>query len=249
MKKALHFLALMILGLASMAHLTAQCVPDTITCVDTTGNPGEICPVDLPDAKLNVLYDETVTIIPPGSYDFSGYELTILYIEIDSVKNLPPGIDYFPNADIFFPDTAYCIQLSGTPTQTGVFDLAIYIGATVDITGTPTRVPVVDDTSLAITVVSEVGLERKQMTEFRLIPNVPNPFSEKTRLAFYTPKQDRIVLSIYNILGTLVHQEVNLAAPGSHNFSFDGSDLQAGTYLYRVETREGFFTGKFMKSR
>jgi len=48
------------------------------------------------------------------------------------------------------------------------------------------------------------------------------------------------------ILGTLI---IGIIAPGKHNFSFDGSELQPGTYLYRVETSEVLFTGKFMKSR
>jgi len=248
MKKAVHILLAMTMGLIASVQLSAQCVPDTINCVDTTGNPGEFCPLDLPNGGLNAVYDETVTIIPPGSFEFYGQELTIFYIEIDSVKNLPPGIDYFPNADIFFPDTAYCIQLTGTPTQTGVFDLSIHITATVDING-PVRYPVVDDTSISITVVTELGLEQREMTEFRLIPNFPNPFSETTRLAFYTPSQEKVELFVYNILGSLVHHETELVAPGTHNFSFDGRELQPGTYLYRVAIRDQHLTGKFMKSR
>ena len=238
----------MAMGLMATVRLSAQCIPDTVNCVDTTGNPGEICPLDLPDAGLNAVYDETITIIPPGYYSFWGQELTIFYIEIDSVKNLPPGIDYFPNADIFFPDTAYCILLNGTPTQTGVFDLSIHITATVDIGG-PVRYEVVDDTSISITVVTELGLDQTQVTEFRLIPNTPNPFSETTHLAFYTPSQEKIELFIYNILGSLVYHETDLAVPGTHNFRFDGRDLLPGTYVYRVAIREQYFTGKILKSR
>lgn len=250
MKKALHLLALMILGLASMAHLTAQCVPDTITCVDTTGNPGEICPPELPDAGLNILYDETVTIIPPGSYPLWGQEFTVYYMKIDSLMNLPPGIGYYPNADTFFADTSYyCIQLTGTPTQTGVYDLAIYISALIDFVGTPTIARVVDTTSISISVVEELGLDLNQGTEFRIIPNVPNPFSERTRLAFYTPGQERVDLYVYNILGSRVHFESVLSSPGTHNFDFDGSELPPGTYLYRVAIREEYFTGKMMKTR
>lgn len=249
MKKTIHILAVLVVGLLASNQLSAQCIPDTLTCVDTTGLPGEFCPLDLPDGGLNAVYDETITIIPPGTYPIWGTELTILYIEIDSVKNLPPGIDYFPNADIFFPDTAYCIQLNGTPTQTGVFDLSIYITATVEVEG-PTRAPqVVDDTSLSITVVTELGLEKREMNEFRLIPNFPNPFSETTRLAFYTPSQERVDLYVYNILGSLVFHESELLAPGTHNFRFDGRELQPGTYLYSVAIRDQHLTGKFMKSR
>jgi len=248
MKKAINILVVIMLGLLASVSLSAQCTPDTVNCVDTTGTPGEFCPLDLPDAGLNTVYDETVTIIPPGSYSFFNQELTIFHIRIDSVKNLPPGIDYFPNADIFFPDTAYCIQLNGTPTQTGVFDLAIYITATVDFGG-PLEAQVVDDTSISITVVTELGLGQEPVKEFRVIPNIPNPFSETTRLAVYMPSQERVELYIYNILGAVVYHESELFAPGTHNFSFDGNELQAGTYLYRIRIRDQFFTGKLMKAR
>ena len=116
MKRCLHILVSLIAGLILTAQLSAQCDPDTANCKDI-GDPGQFCPLDLPRAGLNALYDEVVTVIAPGTYEFFGNELTIFYIEIDSVKNLPPGIDYLPNADTLFPDTAYCIQLTGTPTK------------------------------------------------------------------------------------------------------------------------------------
>lgn len=248
MKKAVHIFLISILGSLASMELSAQCEPDTVNCKDI-GDPGQICPQDLPSGVLNIIYDEVVTIIPPGSFDFSGTTFFLSYIVIDSVKNLPPGIDYFPNADIFFPDTSYCIQLTGTPTQEGEFTLAIYISPFIDVQGTPTLGPqVVDDSSLVITVVETLGLEPNQKTEFQVFQNIPNPFTDRTHLAFYTPNQERVELSVYNILGVLVHHEMKLASPGRHNFRFDGSNLRSGTYLYRVETREKYFTGRFMKS-
>jgi len=223
MKRTAALLVLMNLGFFSAVQLGAQCVPDTVNCKDI-GNPGQFCPMQLPHAGLDVLYDETVTVIAPGNAP-APYETWIIhYIEIDSVKNLPPGIDYFPNAEIFYPDTAYCIQLTGTPTQIGEFNLAIYIGATVDIYGTPTRVPFVDDSSIVIKVVEVLGVN----------PNQTSDFHE---------------LSIYNILGVLVYQESEFLAPGNHHFSFDGKKLQPGTYLYKVKTNKGYYTGKLLKSR
>jgi hypothetical protein len=119
-------IVLMLMFLLAGRILSAQCVPDTINCVDTEG-PGQFCPLNLPKAGLGVLYDEVVTVIPPASFEILGTELTILYIAIDSVKNIPPGISYFSNAEVLYPDTAYCIQLTGTPTQTGNYPLSIYI--------------------------------------------------------------------------------------------------------------------------
>ena len=244
-KKRNRLIIFLAIALCSGMKLSAQCEPDTVNCKDI-GDPGQICPNDLPSGELNVNYDEVITIIPPGS--FEAYILT--YIVIDSVKNLPPGIDYFPNADIFYPDTAYCIQLSGTPTQDGDFTLAIYISPFIDVLGTPTKGPqVVDDSSLVVTIQNTSRIEANQMTEFMVFQNVPNPFSEVTRLAYYTPVQEQIELSIYNILGVLVHQEKEWSAPGKHNFNFDGKELQPGTYLYHINAGEEYYSGKILKSR
>ena len=119
----------------------------------------------------------------------------------------------------------------------------------VDFNGLPLNYQVVDDSSLSITVTWPLGLSQDHKEVFRVIPNAPNPFSESTRLAFYTPTQERVELFVYNILGSLQHHESQLAGPGTRNFLFDGSQLHPGTYLYRVKVREQYYTGKFMKSR
>ena len=99
-KHGARFLIILVLAIFSGMKLSAQCEPDTVNCEDI-GDPGQICPNNLPSGVLNVIYDEVVTIIPPGSFDALGTTFILSYIVIDSVKNLPPGIDYFPNADIF----------------------------------------------------------------------------------------------------------------------------------------------------
>jgi len=248
MKNRATFLTIVVLTIFSGMELYAQCVPDNENCIDTEG-PGQFCPLDLPKAGLSVLYDEVVTIISPGSYQTPLGEVTIHFIEIDSVKNLPPGINYFPNKDKFFPDTAYCIQLTGTPTQIGVFKLAIHIGATVDILGNQAKIPVVDDSSVVITVLEVLGINPNQGTKFQVFQNVPNPFSEVTRLDYYIPFDDRIELNIYNVMGVLVYHEEQAVPPGEHSFRFDGKELQPGTYLFRVGTSETSTSGKFVKSR
>jgi hypothetical protein len=247
-KHRARLLLILALAIFSGMKLSAQCEADTVNCEDI-GDPGQFCPLILPKAGLNELYDEVVTVIVPGVYEILSSEVSIYYIEIDSVKNLPPGIDYFPNADTLFSDSAYCIQLTGTPTQTGEFALSIYITATVDLFGGPFRAQVVEDSSVVITVVEALGIDPNQITEFIVYQNVPNPFSDRTSLAYYTPNQERIELSIYNILGVLVHQEKEWSAPGKHNFKFDGKELQPGTYLYRIKAGKDYYSGKILKSR
>jgi len=243
------FLIFLVLTIFSGMELFAQCVPDTENCTDI-GDPGQFCPLDLPQAAMDEAYEQVVTVIPPGSYTTTIGTLTISYIVIDSVNNLPPGIDYFPNANKLFPDTAYCILLSGTPTQAGEFALQIYISPFFNIGGTPTFFDqVVDDTSIVITVNETAGIDPIQGTKFQVFQNVPNPFSEVTRLDYYIPFDDRVELSVYNVMGVLVHHESEGVPPGEHSFRFDGKELEPGTYFFRVGNSENSVSGKFVKSR
>lgn len=247
MKRIMLLSATLVFGFFISIQVSAQCEPDTVNCEDI-GDPGQFCPLKLPPAGLNVLYDETVTVIPPGTYMFGQTQLTILHIRIDSVKNMPPGIDYFPNADILYPDTAYCIQLTGTPTEVGVDTFYIYITAMVDILG-GIEYQVVDDSSIVLRVVEVLGTDPHQITEFKVNQNVPNPFSDFTRMAYYSPSEERVELCVYNILGVRVHQESDIVAPGEHHFAFDGRNLEPGIYLYSIASSDAWFTGKLIKSR
>jgi len=249
MKNKVKFLALLALGmLASTEMFSQQCTPDP-ACVDDDEKPGQFCPLDLPKGAINVLYDETVTVIPPGNFEILGNVVTILYIEIDTVIDLPPGIEYFPSEDTLYPGTAYCIQLTGTPTEVGKDTLDIHIIATIDVLGTPTPFQVVDDTSVVITIQETVGIAPVKETGFHVFQNVPNPFSELTRLDYYVPVNDRIELNVYNVLGVLVHHESAVVPPGEHSFRFDGRELEPGTYLYRAKTSLTTVSGKLVKTR
>ena len=77
---------------------------------------------------------------------------------------------------------------------------------------------IVDDTSVVMTVHETSGIDPYPMHEFRVLPNVPNPFSDVTRLGFYTPFDDRIELKVYNILGKLMHEEMQGSPPGEYLF-------------------------------
>ncbi len=249
MKKIVRLFAILGISAFAVSEATAQCNPDTMNCKDT-GNPGQICPRFLPEVKVNVAYDESITVIAPGTFDYLGTPINVSYIVVDSVINLPPGITYNANADKFYPDSAYCVQISGIPEEAGDFPLSIYVSPFIDIgTGPVNAGQIVDDTSVVMTVQGPSGINPYPVNEFRVLPNIPNPFNEITRLGVFTPFDDRIELQVYNILGKLMHEEMLGAPPGEHFFQFDGSELLPGTYFYRIKNSSTFYTGKFIKSR
>jgi hypothetical protein len=250
MKNLARIFTILSIAAFATAEVTAQCTPDTVNCIDID-DPGQICPSSLPDLIVNVPYDTAITIIPPDTFMLDELPIVIAYVIVDTVLNLPPGIQYEANADIFYPDTAYCVRIFGTPTEAGEYPLGIHVTPYVYI-GLPDPIasdPIIDSTSVIVTVQGTSGFNPFEVQEFRVLPNVPNPFTEITRLGYYTPINDRVELKVYNILGKLMHEEKQGASPGEHFFQFDGSQLIPGTYFYQVTNSSAFYTGKFIKSK
>ena len=248
MKRFLHILAALIAGLFLTAQLSAQCTPDP-GCLGTL-QPGEYCPEDFPPLLLNVPYDEVITFMLALEIEREGTTYTLDSIAVDSVRNIPPGMTYSSNANGYVPDSAYCSQLSGTPTQAGEFALAFYLEPFVDFGSGPVSLgQFIDDTSVVVTVYGSTGIDPRQADQFQILPIVPNPFSEITRISFYTPYQERVSLQVYNILGKLMYEETQSASSGEQEFEFTGGELLPGTYFYRVINSRKLYTGKFIKSK
>ncbi len=73
-------------------------------------------------------------------------------------------------------------------------------------------------------------------TSFELHQNYPNPFNPSTKIAFDLPKDAKVKLVIYDILGreikTLIHNEFRTA--GKYITEFNGSNLASGVYFYQL---------------
>jgi hypothetical protein len=250
MKRPLLLLFSVIFALTSIQQLSGQCTPDP-ACEDLEGD-GQYCPEVFPPVVQDEAYDQVMTFILPASeYDVGGTIYTLDSVAVDSIKNIPPGMDYSSNSTGYAAGKAYCAQLVGTPLQKGTYPVSIHmrVFATPD-GGTQLELgPFEDDTSLVITVNAPTAIEPQPSEDFQVLPVAPNPFSEYTQMGFYTPFDDRIKLQVYNILGELMHEEAQGASPGEHRFNFNGSMLLPGTYFYRITNSKHLYTGKFIKSK
>jgi len=75
---------------------------------------------------------------------------------------------------------------------------------------------------------------------FRLSQNYPNPFNPVTKINYDLPKDSKVNIVIYDILGREVKRLVNseLKTAGSYIVDFNASNYASGVYFYRIEAEE-----------
>jgi len=82
---------------------------------------------------------------------------------------------------------------------------------------------------------------------FGLMQNYPNPFNPVTILSYTVPRQSRVTLRVFNVLGEEVSVPVDeVQPPGQKEVSWDGNQLPAGVYFYRVTAGENAATRKML---
>lgn len=75
--------------------------------------------------------------------------------------------------------------------------------------------------------------------------NYPNPFNPSTTISFNLPKECKVSLRVYDLLGREIRNLINdnLSA-GNHNIKFDAAGLSSGIYLYQLRAGNEVITRK-----
>ncbi|HRE09383.1 MAG TPA: T9SS type A sorting domain-containing protein [Ignavibacteria bacterium] len=89
-------------------------------------------------------------------------------------------------------------------------------------------------------LVSLQQLSSEVPKEFMLFQNYPNPFNPVTKINYDLPKDSKVKIVIYVILGREVKRLVNseLKTAGSYIIDFNASNYASGVYFYRIEAEE-----------
>jgi hypothetical protein len=75
--------------------------------------------------------------------------------------------------------------------------------------------------------------------QFALSQNYPNPFNPETTIKYALPRDVKVVIKIYDILGREVSTLVNeFKKAGYYEVKFNGSNFASGVYFYRIEAQE-----------
>jgi len=161
----------------------------------------------------------TITSDPPGvvttdffQYDSTGYSIT----------------------DTLYPGHAYWVKVS----EDGQLFLSPTGGpnllSRIVIRHTDEKPPPPPDGAGKITLATP--------TEYSLGQNYPNPFNPVTTIAYDLPVDEKVNISVFNILGQEVAVLVNeVQEAGYKTISFDASALPSGVYTYKIIA--GAFTG------
>ncbi len=249
MKKLLPFLLFsFVFSFWFSGETQAQCTPD-MSCTDTL-NPGEICPDSLPDGYVGVPYDEVVTVIPPATSVIGGQTVTIDHLTLNSVLNIPPGLQYTPSDVDMYPPNYYCILINGTPTDTGTYPLEIHVEAFIDggILGIVDAGDQVDDTSLSITIRNATAAIVENNQNFIILGAQPNPFYGQTDIKYYSPDKEEVGLVVYDLLGNKIYSEKMIPRKGINKFNFTGNKLAKGIYCYSITAHNRTYTKRMIKT-
>lgn len=199
-----------------------NCTPDPALTI-----PG-ILPATLPNGNINTPYSERITVMLFKDTNVVLQGAPVL-AKIDSmvmksIDGLPSGIGYICKdyKCVFLPMTASCVELSGTPTEGGVFPLKIPVQVYAKVFGS---IPVAQPDTLRNYVLTIEGgsanvLNLNQLNGVKIYPNPAN--CEVQIIANSQPR-------IFDLTG----REVAISFLNKDNgvYQINISDWKSGMYL------------------
>ncbi len=83
--------------------------------------------------------------------------------------------------------------------------------------------------------------------DFEIFQNYPNPFNPSTTIKYNLPKEGKVSLKVFDILGREVASLVNeIQQAGLHSAVFDAGRFATGVYVYRIEYDKQSFSKKML---
>lgn len=201
--------------------------------IEMSGNSYLVVSADL--SAFNDQYDSVSPLIGELGFNLSGNSDQIrLY---DNEGLLVDSLQYDDEDpwDINADGSGFSLELIGSDLDNSSpenWKAAIRQGGT---PGGPNSILVSNEEKLSIP--SKISLKQ----------NYPNPFNPSTSISFELPKQSKINLSIFDMLGRKVLVLANgIRSSGVHTIIWDAGQQSSGVYFYRLEVGKEVFTKKML---
>jgi hypothetical protein len=213
--------------------------------LQVTGNfiidPYLTSPVEFDTSNLvavpSPVYFDTVLVSQPRTLNLRFFNVKNSLIDsliIISITNQNPAFSLSQTAFTLPPIGEDTVAITFNPSEAGIYSDTLMIFTNegeikVELAGTA-----VDTSTIIVNNLNKLPLR------FALHQNYPNPFNPSTTIEYSLPKQSRVVLKIYNMLGEEIRSLVNgVQTAGIYKVIWNGGDLRgvpaaSGVYIYRL---------------
>jgi len=96
---------------------------------------------------------------------------------------------------------------------------------------------------------NEIAKTMEDIKNKTIVEVYPNPFSYSTTIMFNLPETGKVTLEIYNLIGSKIVTLFEGFAGEYNTVEFQGKELPAGVYFYKLTTGERIFYNKLILSR
>ncbi len=88
---------------------------------------------------------------------------------------------------------------------------------------------------VSLKTVTSIEDNKTFIKDYLLLQNYPNPFNPSTVIRYAVPRESKVEISVYNILGNYVTTlKNNIQSQGQYEVKFDGSNLVSGVYIVKM---------------
>lgn len=195
-------------------------------------------------ATASTLFAQTVYEVTPGT---KGNEITLTVANISETN--PTA-----NVNVFLAKKSSSLNFSKEEEM--IENLEAKAEAEVKFTFDVSRNAIINKKdTIEFTITSPDGIMMMKQfifsytgpTEFKLEQNYPNPFNPTTTIQYQLPQDSKVILKVYDILGSEVAALVNEEQEaGYKEVKFDAINIASGIYVYRLQAGDFISTKKML---
>jgi len=230
MKKITLLFAVIIAAVS--VQLNAQnCTPDHTGYTVVPSN-GVMLPLPLPNATVNVAYQQTVTIGVPDTVRYLSFEVPLNWLKINHIASSNGNTWTVVNStggtvfDQWNPLSWQCVTLLGTPVNSGMDSIVVFVDAQVSFMGAPASLNNQAGGKLAILVQAAQAIGAEYMDNS--VSVFPNPSVDGN---YSLTMDQQYEMTVCDITGRILSTET--VREGTANLNLGNES--AGIYFVRLK--------------